>query len=118
SQAPPALFAPRHRAAGRRVIVTSGPDMAKACGQIVGKSKIGRFTHADQEATATAVKDARKRPIGKAGGWGWDQEDETSYIAPIVSLTLSLFGALATTKTTTTSTRAKRASTSRRAAPA
>ncbi|MGW3545886.1 terminase [Nocardia niigatensis] len=109
-------FAPRLRAAGRRVIVTNGPDMAKACGALWSKARLDKFTHADQKAVADAVKDARKRAIRDAGGWGWDQKDETAYIAPIVSATLALFGALATTKTTTTtSTRARRASTSRRA---
>ncbi|WP_051179729.1 DEAD/DEAH box helicase family protein [Nocardia concava] len=98
NMSPASELAPRLRAKRCRVITTSGPDMAKACGQLHSKIRADRFTHADQEATANAMAAARKRPIGTAGGWGWDQRDETAFIAPIVSMTLALFGALATTK--------------------
>ncbi|MFE3051594.1 terminase [Nocardia sp. NPDC059239] len=100
AMSPAAEFAPLLRARRMRVIVTSAADMSKACGQLYAKVKANRFSHANQEAPNDAVEDARKRPIGTAGGWGWDRHDETSYIAPIVSMTLALFGALATTKPT------------------
>ncbi|WP_342800982.1 terminase [Nocardia sp. No.11] len=84
------------RARKCRVIQTSSVDMAKACGQFVSKAKWKRLTHAAQQAVTDALAGARKRPIGTAGGWGWDRTDETVNIAPIVSFTLALFGALAT----------------------
>lgn len=114
SVSPAAELAPQLRARKCRVIVTSAADMAKACGSLLGKTKAGRWTHADQEAVNTAVRDARRRPIGMAGGWGWDQRDETSYIAPIVSMTLALFGALATKKPRSANGRGQRTSTGRR----
>jgi hypothetical protein len=36
---------------------------------------------------------ARKRAIGKAGGWGWDRRDPELNIAPLVAATLARFGA-------------------------
>lgn len=80
------------------MLMTSGADMAKACGQLVDKIGLGKFTHADQDAVNDAVDGARKRPIGAAGGWGYDRRDESVNIAPLVALTLALFGALATKK--------------------
>jgi hypothetical protein len=117
SVSPASQLAPPLRARRRRVIVSTGPDMAKACGQWWAKVRARRWTHGDQEIPAQAMQDARKRPIGTAGGWGWDQRDETAYISPTVSMTLALFGALATTKTRTTEApagRRRRVSTPRR----
>lgn len=98
SASPAASLAPILRARKVRVLVTSAGDMAKACGQLVDKLGLGKFTHADQEAVNQAVEGARKRPIGKAGGWGYDRADESVNIAPLVALTLALFGALAKKK--------------------
>jgi hypothetical protein len=95
---PAASLAPALRARKVRVISTSAPDMAKACGSFLGKVNAQRFTHANQEAVNAALEGARKRLIGTAGGWGWDRADETVNIAPIVSMTLALFGAMATNK--------------------
>lgn len=98
SASPAASLAPILRARGVRVLMTSGTDMAKACGQLVDKIGLGKFTHAGQESVNEAAKGARKRAIGTAGGWGYDRRDESVNIAPLVALTLALFGALATKK--------------------
>lgn len=99
SVSPAASLAPILRARGVRVLMTTGSDMAKACGQLVDKIAEDRFTHADQESVNEAAKAVRKRPIGKAGGWGYDRAEESSTeIHPLVALTLALFGALATKK--------------------
>lgn len=98
SASPAASLAPILRARGVRVLMTSGADMAKACGQLVDKIGLGKFTHADQEAVNDAREGARKRAIGTAGGWGYDRRDESVNIAPLVALTLALFGATATAK--------------------
>ncbi|WP_280331505.1 terminase [Nocardia wallacei] len=114
SMSPAASFLPMLRARGMRVIQTGANDMAKACGTFLDKFEAGRLTHADQEAVNDALAGARKRPIGTAGGWGWDRRDETVNIAPIVSPTLALFGAFATTKPTKPANRG-RSSSGRRA---
>jgi len=90
---PAASLVPRLKAAGRTVPVTSGTDMAKACGLWFGEVSAGRLTHADQESVNAALEGARKRAIGNAGGWGWDRRDGTSIIAPLVAHTLARFGA-------------------------
>ncbi len=105
SASPAASLAPVLRARKVRVLTTSGSDMAKACGQLVDKLGLGKFTHAGQEPVDEAAKGARKRAIGAAGGWGYDRADESVNIAPLVSLTLALFGALATKKRSTNSER-------------
>ncbi|MGW4124757.1 terminase [Nocardia sp. NPDC004711] len=105
---PASSLAPRLRAKRRRVIGSSAMDMIKACGQLVGKVRTNRLTHAGQTALADAMEGGRKRPIGTAGGWGWDRRDETVNIAPIVSATLALFGASLMKPTTVSSGRGGR----------
>lgn len=95
---PAASLAPILRARKVRVLTTSAGDMAKACGQMVDKIGLGKFTHADQESVNDAREGARRRPIRDAGGWGYDRRDESVNIAPLVALTLALFGALAAKK--------------------
>ena len=89
---PAASLVPRLKAAGRTVVVTSGADMAKACGLWFGEVSASRLTHGDQESVNAALDGARKRGIGAAGGWGWDRRDETVNIAPLVAHTLARFG--------------------------
>lgn len=114
SASPAASLGPILRARKCRVLSTSAGDMAKACGQLVDKIGLGKFTHADQEPVNDAREGARKRAIGAAGGWGYDRRDESVNIAPLVALTLALFGALAVKKTNNSS-RGSRSSSGRRA---
>lgn len=93
---PAASLIPGLKAARVRVITTTAPDMAKACGLVYDMAKAGTLRHGDgpdQEALTAAVSGARKRPIRDAGGWGWDRRDESVNIAPLVAFTLSVFGA-------------------------
>lgn len=111
---PAASLGPPLRARGVRVLMTSGPDMAKGCGLFEGKVKARRLTHANQAAVNAALDGARKRPIGTAGGWGWDRTDESVDISPIVSLTEALFAA--STKKQTSGRGTRRAQRSGRSA--
>lgn len=92
-QSPAASMVPALRNAGVRVVVTSAPDMAKACGDFYDAVLEARLTHFDQTQLNTALAGARKRPIGAAGGWGWDRKDYSINLAPLVSVTLARFGA-------------------------
>lgn len=96
AESPAAAFIPVLRSRKRNVKQTSAGDMAKACGMFANQAKARRLTHGDQEPVNEALRGASKRPIGTAGGWGWDRRDETVNIAPIVSMTLALFGAEST----------------------
>lgn len=79
----------------RRVRVHSGTggDMARACGLLKGELEAGRITHGGQAPLDEAVRDARKRAIGKAGGWGYDRSDPAAQIHPLVAVTLARYGA-------------------------
>lgn len=90
---PAASMIPQLRALGVNVHTGSAGDMAKACGLIVSDLEDGRLTHADQPRLNDARRDVRKRLIGKAGGWGYDQSDSSVYIAPMVGVTLARLAA-------------------------
>jgi hypothetical protein len=98
-QSPAASMVAALRAAGVQVVVTSAADMAKACGAFYDAVLEDRLTHFNQAPLNTALAGARKRPIGTAGGWGWDRKDYSINLAPLVSVTLARFGATATTAT-------------------
>ena len=91
-QSPAASMVAALRAAGGQVVVTSAPDMAKACGSFYDAVFEERLTHFDQAPLNAALAGARKRPIGTAGGWGWDRKDYSINLAPLVSVTLARFG--------------------------
>lgn len=92
-QSPAASMVSALRSAGAHVVVTSAADMAKACGSFYDAVLEERLTHFNQAPLNTALAGARKRPIGTAGGWGWDRKDYSINLAPLVSVTLARFGA-------------------------
>jgi hypothetical protein len=67
--------------------------MSKACGLVKSDVEAGRLTHADQEPVNNARDGARKRAIGKAGGWGYDRSNPSVEIHPLVAVTLARLGA-------------------------
>lgn len=98
SASPAAGFAPELKRLGYNVKLTSAWDMAKSCGLVVARVKAGTLTHGGQDAVTEAWEGARKRPIRDAGGWGLDRRDETVNIAPAVSWTLAVYGAVTFTR--------------------
>lgn len=98
-QSPAASMVAALRNAGVQVVVTSAADMAKACGAFYDAVLEERLTHFDQAPLNAALMGARKRPIGAAGGWGWDRKDYSINLAPLVSVTLARFGATSATST-------------------
>lgn len=84
--------------AARRIKVTrsTARDMAKGCGLFESRLKAGTLSHRGQDSLTGAVLGVQKRPIGDAGGFGWDRRDPSVAIHPIVAATLALFGATAT----------------------
>ena len=103
-QSPAASMVSALRNTGVQVVVTSAADMAKACGAFYDAVIEERLTHFNQAPLNAALTGARKRPIGTAGGWGWDRKDYSINLAPLVSVTLARFG------TTSVSTRQPSAS--------
>jgi hypothetical protein len=98
-QSPAASMVSALRTAGVQVVITSAADMAKACGAFYDAVLEDRLTHFDQAPLNAALAGARKRPIGAAGGWGWDRKDYSINLAPLVSVTLALFGSTVATAT-------------------
>lgn len=92
-QSPAASMIPALRARGVKVHAGTASDMAKACGLVASEVVAGTITHADQQAVNDAREGARKRPIGTAGGWGYDRKDPTVAIHPLVAVTLARLGA-------------------------
>ena len=86
----------------RRVKVkrSTARDMAKGCLMFETRANSGTLSHSGQVQLAAAVAGARKRPIGDAGGWGWDRRDATVSIHPLVAATLALLSASSTRKPT------------------
>ena len=95
SASPAASMIPALEARKVQVVSGTAPGMAKACGGFFDAVVGDRLTHADQKQLNDAVAGAQKRPIGVAGGWGWDRRDPSVNIAPLVSVTLAHFGAVA-----------------------
>ena len=91
---PAASMVPLLKAQRCKVIVTSAPDMGRACGGFVDDVDAARLSHAGQPQLDAAVEGARKRPIAVAGAFGWDRADGGVFIAPLVAVTLARHGAV------------------------
>jgi len=87
----------------RRVKVkrTTARDITKGCLMFETRAHAGTLSHSGQPQLAAAVAGAKKRPIGDAGGWGWDRRDATVSIHPLVASTLALLSASSTRRPTT-----------------
>ncbi|MCV7219848.1 hypothetical protein [Mycolicibacterium elephantis] len=72
---------------------TNARDMAKGCLLFETRMNAGTLTHRGQQSLTNAVMGAQKRPIGDAGGWGWDRRDSSVAIHQVVAATLALLGA-------------------------
>jgi len=86
----------------RRVKVkrTTARDITKGCLMFETRAHAGTLSHSGQPQLAAAVAGAKKRPIGDAGGWGWDRRDATVSIHPLVASTLALLSASSTRRPT------------------
>jgi phage terminase large subunit-like protein len=84
-----------------RVRRSTARDMTKGCLLFETRAKSGSLSHSGQPQLAASVAGARKRPIGDAGGWGWDRRDSTVSIHPLVAATLALLSASSTRRPTT-----------------
>lgn len=101
AMSPAASMIPALKTARVQVRQSTAHDMAKACGLFFDDVTNGRLTHGvtdedgtkPQPAVDGALAGAKKRPIGTAGGWGWDRKDPAVNLAPLVAVTLARFGA-------------------------
>jgi len=91
SRSPAASLVHKLEAAGVAVRVVDSAEHAKACGLIVDVVKQARLRHLGQPELTSAVKGAAKRALGDA--WAWARRVSRVDIAPLVSVTLALWGA-------------------------
>lgn len=90
---PAAQMIPELKSRRIKVARSTARDMSKGCGLFESRLKASTLTHRGQDSLTDAVLGAQKRPIGDAGGWGWDRRDSTCRIYPLVAATLALYGA-------------------------
>ena len=79
----------------RNVVRVNALMAAQSAQAFLDEVLAGRLLHAGHEALDRAVAGARRRPIGDAGGWGFDRRDEMVAIAPVVAASLARYGAAA-----------------------
>lgn len=91
---PAAQMIPDLKARRLKPARSTARDMAKGCGLFESRLKAGTLSHRGQDSLTGAVLGAQKRPIGDAGGWGWDRRSPTAEIHPLVAATLALYGAM------------------------
>jgi len=96
SASPAARLIPLLKNRKCKVHAGTAADMAKACGGLYAAATNQRLTHGGQQPVDSALAGAKKRPIGQAGGWGWDRRDPETNIAPLVAMTLAHYGATLT----------------------
>ena len=92
---------PELQAQRLKVKASTAGDMTKGCLMFETRVNTGMLSHSGQPQLEAAVAGARKRPIGDAGGWGWDRRDATVSIHPLVAATLALLSASSTRRPTT-----------------
>jgi hypothetical protein len=90
SSSPAKPLAPLLIARRVKVRMTSGPDMATACGLLAADLTGGRLTHAGQKQLTDSFMGARRKPYGDAGAWVWDFGREG--VGYTVAVTLAVFG--------------------------
>lgn len=95
SYSPAVQMVPNLTAARVKVKRTSAREMTAGAGIVESRLAAGTLTHADQAPLTLAVMAAVKRPIGDAGGFGWDRKDASKQIHPLVAGTLAMVGASA-----------------------
>jgi hypothetical protein len=92
SRDPAASLVPELKSRNVKVNTTGQQDAARACGGLLDAVTEGRIQHCGQPSIASALRIAKKKPIGKAGLWEWNPEDPTIEGACLRAMTLAHFG--------------------------
>ena len=86
---PAASLIDEFKAAGVKVTVTTGAQLAAACGQFFDAVMQGSLRHTDQPQVNTALSVIGKRSVGDR--WVWSRKNNAD-ISPVVAETLALWG--------------------------
>ncbi len=76
---------------GVKVTLVTATQHAQACGMFFDYVQQRLLRYRRTEALDTAVENAVKRPLGDAG-WAWSRKSSSVNIAPLVAVTLALWG--------------------------
>lgn len=93
SYSPAVQMVPMLESARVKVKRTSTREMVTGAQIVESRLGSGSLTHAGQSSVTLAVMAAVKRPIGDAGGFGWDRKDQSKQIHPLVAMSLAVAGA-------------------------
>jgi hypothetical protein len=93
AQSPAAVLIPELEARKVKVLVTNAGMFARACGMLHDAVRAGAVTAIAQPPLDRAALAAGKRPIGAAGGWGWQRLGEVD-VSPLVAATLAYYGVM------------------------
>lgn len=77
--------------AGLRLLLVSGGDYVRACGAFYDAVVQEALRHLDDPVLNAAAEAARRRPAGD-GGFAWGRKHSRASIAPLVAVTLALWG--------------------------
>lgn len=91
-QSPAASLVPELVNRKVKVMVTSGGDMAKACGRFYDAYIQAGITHYDQPTLNDGVRNAKRRDTGTGGAFAWDRKAPDTDITGLVAVTLALWG--------------------------
>lgn len=83
---------PPNEKTGRRVTAVETADQAKAAGLLYDAVEQVALAHLGTTELAAAIRGAETRPLGDA--WLWSRSNSTVNIAPLVTVTLALWGAV------------------------
>lgn len=76
----------------RRIIRPGFEDVITASSNFVEMVRDGSLSHAGQPGLIACVKDAKRRPIGTAGGWGFGSMSGELDQSPLESVALAVHG--------------------------
>ena len=86
---PACSFEPALERAGVTVLLISGPDFARACGEFHDAARLRRVAHRGDYRLADAVLGATKRSMGES--WVWRRRTSAD-VSPLVAATLARWG--------------------------
>lgn len=87
----------RQEGVGKRVIVVPQADDAVAAHTMFDQAITeGTLAHGGQNALNDEIKDAKRRPIGNLGGFGWAARSEGGSVGLVDAVTLAFWGARTT----------------------
>lgn len=93
AQSPAMVLLPELTARGVTPTVGTTRDMGQACGRVIDMIREHTLTHlpaGEQPQLDVAVANATRRPIGKAGAFGWNKTGADIDISPLVAVTMAL----------------------------